>query len=154
MMTTSLPCVGDQGPSGFGELAGDCDDIHECAVAPYRDLESTSDCILDHGALQCGGRGHWLTGNRYNDVADPQTRARGGALRQHLRDMKPAAATRLGDHGSRKGHLRTDDPEPGPPDASLRHERGDDPAGRVVDGHRQTDANAGYRSVDPCLLYT
>src|ERR1035437_3962595 len=92
MMTTSLPCVGDQGPTGFGELAGDCDDIHECAVAPYRDLESTSDCILDHGALQCGGRGHWLTGNRYNDVADPQTRARGGALRHHLRDMKPAAA--------------------------------------------------------------
>src|SRR5664280_3597731 len=113
--------VGDQDSSGIGKLTGDCDDVHECAVAPYRDLESTSDRVFDHGALQGGGRCYGLTSNRYNDVPDPQTRACGRALWNHLRDVQSAVATRLGDHGSRKPHLRTDDPEPCSPNPSLGH---------------------------------
>jgi hypothetical protein len=131
------------------EPAGDGDDIHERTVAPYRDLEPASVGVLDHGALKCRGRSDRLTGERYDDIADAKTRAGCRTLRHDLRDVKSVLTARLGHHGRRKWHLRPHDPEPRPADPSMGHQRGDDPPGRVVDGHGQPDADAGNRGIDP-----
>lgn len=99
--------------SGVGELAGYGDDVHQRDIAPYRDLQQASDRVFDQDALEGCRQCDRLTGDRYDDVTDSQTRHRSRALRHHLRDVQPAAAPGLGHHGRRKGHLRADDTEPG-----------------------------------------
>ena len=75
-------------------------------------------------------------------------RSAGRAL-DHLDDLDRAIAAERGRHARRQRPRSAGDPDPGAAHAAVAHQGRDDPAGRRVDRHREAEADARHRGVDP-----
>src|SRR3954471_10396712 len=141
---------GRRGPgSAVGQLAGYGDNVDERAVAPHRQLHSSTDHGLDHALLDAGAGGDVLPIDGQHDVTDAQPGLRRGAPGNHLGDSQPAVPPELLDQRRRQRTLGSGDAQPGPPHPAVVHECADDlPSGRV-DRHGKPDADTGQRGVHP-----
>ena len=123
------------------------DHIHQGPVAPHRDLHASADGVLYHPPLQLSAGPEWFTGNRDQDVANPETSSLGRTSRDHLCDPQPFTSTKLLRKRWRERSLASCYTEPRPSNPADGHQCADDSLRGLVDRHGQTYADTRDRRV-------
>jgi hypothetical protein len=132
----------------LGEFAWHGDHVDQGTIAPYGDLYSAANGILDHPALQLSARPKRRAGNCHEDVTRSQPRSVCRASSNDLRHAQTFPPTQFLDQCWRQWSLTARDPEPGATHSTGGHQGADNALCRFVDRYRQAYTDASNRSID------